>query len=229
MPNPVLTSAIDRLAAREDLTTDRMAAVARCIEEVGFGFMFAPAHHGATRFVIPVRKELAVRTIFNFLGPLTNPAGATRQVIGVSDPAFLEVIAGALARLGAKKALVVSSADGLDELSTAGVTRVVEVDGGALRTYEVTPEDVGLRRCVYEDVAGGPPEANAETTRRIFAGVDGPARDLAVLNAGAAIYAAGRAGGLESGVRAAEAAVDSGAAARALDRLVELTGKLAAS
>ena len=107
-------------------------AVAHCIEEVGFGFMFAPAHHGATRFVVPVRKELAVRTIFNFLGPLTNPAGATRQVIGVSDPAFLEVMAGALARLGADRALVVSSADGLDELSTAGATHVVEVDGGAI-------------------------------------------------------------------------------------------------
>jgi anthranilate phosphoribosyltransferase len=215
---------LEALGVRIDLDP---AAVARCIEEVGFGFMFAPAHHGATRFVIPVRKELAVRTIFNFLGPLTNPAGATRQVIGVSDPAFLEVIAGALARLGARKALVVSSADGLDELSTAGATRVVEVDGGALRTYEVTPEDVGLARSVYEDVAGGPPEANAETTRRIFAGESGPPRDLAVLNAGAAIYAAGRADSLERGVRAAEDTLDGGAAARALDRLVELTGKLA--
>jgi anthranilate phosphoribosyltransferase len=215
---------LEALGVRIDLQPD---AVARCIQEVGFGFMFAPAHHGATRFVIPVRKELAVRTIFNFLGPLTNPAGATRQVIGVSDPAFLDVIAGALARLGARKALVVSSIDGLDELSTAAATRVVEVDGGALRTYEVTPEDVGLVRSVYEDVAGGPPAANATTVRRIFAGESGPPRDLAVLNAGAAIYAAGRADGLESGVRAAEAAVDSGAAAQALDRLVELTAKLA--
>jgi anthranilate phosphoribosyltransferase len=215
---------LEALGVRIDLDP---AAVARCIEEVGFGFMFAPAHHGATRFVVPVRKELAVRTIFNFLGPLTNPAGATRQVIGVSDPAFLDVIAGALARLGAKKALVVSSDDGLDELSTAAATRVVEVDDGALRAYEVVPEDVGLERSVYEDVAGGPPGANAETTRRIFAGEHGPPRDLAALNAGAAIYAAGRADGLEPGVRAAEAALDSGAAAQALDRLVELTGKLA--
>ncbi len=174
-------------------------AVAQCIEEVGFGFMFAPAHHGATRFVVPVRKELAVRTIFNFLGPLTNPAGATRQVIGVSDPAFLDVIAGALARLGARRALVVSSADGLDELSTSAATRVVEVADGAVRSYEVTPEDVGLVRSAYEDVAGGPPEANAATTRRIFAGEAGPARDLAVLNAGAAIYAAGRADDLVDG------------------------------
>ena len=118
---------LEALGVRIDLAPE---AVARCIDEVGFGFMFAPAHHGATRFVVPVRKELAVRTIFNFLGPLTNPAGATRQVIGVSDPAFLDVIAGALARLGARRALVVSSSDGLDELSTAGATRVVEVDGG---------------------------------------------------------------------------------------------------
>jgi anthranilate phosphoribosyltransferase len=215
---------LEALGVRIDL---RPEAVARCIQEIGFGFMFAPAHHGATRFVVPVRKELAVRTIFNFLGPLTNPAGATRQVIGVSDPAFLEVIARALGRLGAKRALVVSSADGLDELSTSGATHVVEVDDGDVRTYEVVHEDVGLPRSTYEDVAGGPPDANALTTRRIFAGDKGPARDLAVLNAGAAIYAAGRADGLESGVRAAEEAVDSGAAAEALDRLVSLTGKLA--
>ncbi|HKH17972.1 MAG TPA: anthranilate phosphoribosyltransferase [Solirubrobacteraceae bacterium] len=214
---------LEALGVRIDLAPE---AVAQCIEQVGFGFMFAPAHHGATRFVVPVRKELAVRTIFNFLGPLTNPAGATRQLIGVSDPAFLDVIAGALKRLGARRALVVSSEDGLDELSTSGVTRVVELDGGALRTYEVAPEDVGLERAAYEHVAGGPPEANALTARRIFAGERGPARDLAALNAGAAIYAAGRADGLESGVRAAEAAIDRGAVAATLDRLVELTSKL---
>ena len=135
---------LEALGVRIDLKPD---AIARCIAEVGFGFMFAPAHHGATRFVVPVRKELAVRTIFNFLGPLTNPAGALRQVIGVSDPGFLETIAGALARLGAQRALVVSSADGLDEMSTSGTTRVVEVDGEQLRTYDVAPEDVGLRAC----------------------------------------------------------------------------------
>jgi anthranilate phosphoribosyltransferase len=215
---------LEALGVRIDLAPD---AVARCIEQVGFGFMFAPAHHGATRFVVPVRKELAVRTIFNFLGPLTNPAGATRQVIGVSDPAFVDVIAGALERLGAQRALVVSSEDGLDELSTSGATRVVEVGGDGVRSYVVAPEDVGLKRAAYEDVAGGAPDANADTTRRILAGERGPARDLAVFNAGAAIYAAGRADGLESGVRAAEAAIDRGAGAAALDRLVELTGKLA--
>jgi anthranilate phosphoribosyltransferase len=215
---------LEALGVRIDLEPD---AVARCIERAGFGFMFAPAHHGATRFVVPVRKELAVRTIFNFLGPLTNPAGATRQLIGVSDAAFLDTIAGALARLGAAKALVVSSADGLDEMSTSGTTRVVEVDGPELHSYDVSPEDVGLPRARPQDVAGGPPEANAEIARAILAGEPGPRRDLAVLNAGAAIYVAGRADTLEAGVREAEAAIDDGRAAAALDAVVELTNDLA--
>jgi anthranilate phosphoribosyltransferase len=177
--------------------------------------------------VVPVRKELAVRTIFNFLGPLTNPAGAARQVIGVSDAAFLDTIAGALARLGAVKALVVSSADGLDEMSTSGTTRVVEVDGPEVHSYEVSPEDVGLPRARPEDLAGGTPDRNAETTRRIFDGEPGPQRDLAVLNAGAAIYVAGRADSLEEGVRAAEGAIDEGRAAATLERLVDMTRELA--
>jgi anthranilate phosphoribosyltransferase len=216
---------LEALGVRIDLKPD---AVARCIQQVGFGFMFAPAHHGATRFVVPVRKELAVRTIFNFLGPLTNPAGATRQLIGVSDPAFLETIAGALARLGARKALVVSSADGLDEMSTSGTTRVVEVDGEQVRGYDVAPEDVGLRRADPAALSGGTPDVNAETTRRIFAGEKGSARDLAALNAGAAIYVSGRVESLEDGVRAAEAALDDGRAAAALDALTSLTNELAA-
>jgi anthranilate phosphoribosyltransferase len=216
---------LEALGVRIDLGPE---AVARCIQEVGFGFMFAPAHHGATRFVVPVRKELAVRTIFNFLGPLTNPAGAKRQLIGVSDASFLDTIAGALARLGAEKALVVSSADGLDELSTSGTTRVVEVDGGDVRAYEVAPEDVGLRRTDPGTLSGGTPDVNAETTRRILAGERGPARDLAVLNAGAAIYVSGSVDTLEEGVRAAEAAVDDGRAAAALDALTTLSKELAA-
>jgi anthranilate phosphoribosyltransferase len=201
--------------------------VGRCIDEVGFGFMFAPRHHAAMAHVVPARKALGVRTIFNFLGPLTNPAGAARQVIGVSDASFLDTIAGALAKLGAVKALVVSSADGLDEMSTSGTTRVVEVDGPELRSYEVSPEDVGLARARPEELAGGTPADNAATTRRIFEGEHGPQRDLAVLNAGAAIYVAGTVDTIEEGVRAAEAALDDGRAAGTLERLVAMTQELA--
>jgi anthranilate phosphoribosyltransferase len=216
---------LEALGVRIDLKPD---AVARCIQEVGFGFMFAPVHHGATRFVIPVRKELAVRTIFNFLGPLTNPAGAMRQVIGVSDPNFLETIAAALSRLGALRALVVSSADGLDEMSTSGTTRVVEVNGEDFHTYDVAPEDVGISRAEPGALTGGTPDVNAQTTRNIFAGDRGPARDVAVLNAGAAIYVSGTVSSLEAGVRAAEAAIDDGRAAAALESLASLTRELAA-
>jgi anthranilate phosphoribosyltransferase len=215
---------LEALGARIDLTP---GAVARCIEQVGFGFMFAPAHHQATRYVVPVRRELAVRTIFNFLGPLTNPAGATRQLVGVSDPAYLDTMAGALSRLGTKHALLVSGEDGVDELSISAPTIVVEVMGEELRRYAVTPEDVELRRAPAEAVPGGDPQQNAETARRIFAGEVGVARDLAVLNAGAAIYAGGGAGSLRDGVRAAEAAIDAGAAAAALHRFVERTRALA--
>jgi anthranilate phosphoribosyltransferase len=203
------------------------AGVARCIDEVGFGFMFAPSHHQATRFVVPVRKELAVRTIFNFLGPLTNPAGARRQLIGVADPAFLDVMAGALARLGIDRALLVSSEDGLDEMSTSGATHVVEVNGTTIERYTVNPEDVGLPTAPFDAVAGGTPVQNAATTRAILAGEPGERRDLAVLNGGAAIYAAGRADSLQQGVEAAAEAIDSGAAARTLDGYVRLSEELA--
>src|SRR4029453_13547436 len=158
-----------------------------------------------------------VRTIFNFLGPLTNPAGATRQLIGVSDPAYLETVAGALLRLGVARALVVSSEDGLDEMSTAGRTQVVEVaaaaDGGAplFERYTVDATALGLARARAGGRGGGPPAQTAETTRRILAGEPGPRRDLAALNAGGAIYASGRVETLGAGLRAAEAARDDGA------------------
>jgi anthranilate phosphoribosyltransferase len=215
---------LEALGARIDLKPD---AVARCIDGAGFGFMFAPAHHAATRFVVPVRKELAVRTIFNFLGPLTNPAGARRQLIGVSDPAYLERMAGALARLGCDRALLVSSEDGLDEMSTSAPTHVVEVNGEDLRRYTVAPSDVGIEPAPFDAVRGGPPDANAETTRAILAGEDGARRDIAVLNAGAAIYAGGIAGTLAEGVDAARAAIDSGAAQRTLDGYIGLSRELA--
>ena len=195
--------------------------------------MFAPAHHQATRYVVSVRAQLAVRTIFNFLGPLTNPAGATRQLIGVSDPAYLEKMAGALAALGTEHALLVSSHDGLDELSISAPTRVVEVRAGEISTYDVAPADVGLEVAPPESVPGGDPQENADTARRIFAGETNPthpgrpARDLAVLNAGAAIYAGGGAPTLAEGVAAAQTAIDSGAAAAALERFVAATQRLA--
>jgi anthranilate phosphoribosyltransferase len=215
---------LEALGARIDLTPD---AVARCIEQVGFGFMFAPAHHQATRHVMAVRRELAIRTIFNFLGPLTNPAGATRQLIGVSDSSYLETMAGALMLLGTEHALLVSSEDGLDELSIAAPTMVVEVIDGELRRYTVTPEEVSLTRAAGEAVPGGDPAANAEIARRVFAAEHGVARDISVLNAGAAIYAGGRASSLESGVRRAERSIDSGAAAQALERFCAATWELA--
>jgi anthranilate phosphoribosyltransferase len=215
---------LEALGARIDLDP---GAVARCIHDVGFGFMFAPAHHRATRYVVPVRRALAVRTIFNFLGPLTNPAGATRQVIGVSDPAYLGTMAGALALLGTRHALLVSSEDGLDELSISGATQVVEVIGDELRSYTISPEEVSLTRVPADAIPGGDPNENADTTRRILAGEAGPARDLAALNAGAAIYAGGGAETLADGVRRAEEALDGGAASDALRRFVTRTRELA--
>jgi anthranilate phosphoribosyltransferase len=215
---------LEALGARIDLGPD---AVARCIDEAGFGFMFAPTHHQATRFVVPVRRELAVRTIFNFLGPLTNPAGARRQLIGVSDPAYLDRMAGALARLGVDRALVVSSEDGLDEMSTSAPTHVVEVNGDAIERYVVAPHDVGIDTTTPDAVVGGPPEINAQTTRAILGGEPGPRRDLALLNAGAAIYAAGMAASLGDGIDAAREAVDSGAALRTTEAYLNLSRQLA--
>ena len=216
---------LEALGARIDLGPQD---VGRCIDEIGFGFMFAPAHHAATRHVVPVRKELGVRTIFNLLGPLTNPAGARRQVVGVSDPAYLESLAGALARLGVERALVVSSEDGLDEMSTAAPTHVVEVNGERIERYVVAPEDAGLATADPAGIVGGTPQENAATTRAILGGEQGPRRDLAVLNAGAAIYAGGRAASVREGVAAAQEAIDGGAALRTLEAYVARSRELAA-
>ncbi|HTA13870.1 MAG TPA: anthranilate phosphoribosyltransferase [Solirubrobacteraceae bacterium] len=211
---------LEALGARIDLGPQ---AVASCIEEAGFGFMFAPAHHQATRFVIPVRRELAVRTIFNLLGPLTNPAGATYQLIGVADSDFLETIAGALSRLGARRALVVGGEDGVDEVSSSAATRVVEVNDGELSRYTLTPQDVGIELADPSDslLGGGSPLQNAEVTRAVLAGERGAHADLVLINAGAAIYAAGAVGSIADGVEAARAAIDSGSAAAALESYVQ--------
>jgi anthranilate phosphoribosyltransferase len=215
---------LEALGARIDLGPE---GVARCIEEAGFGFMFAPAHHRATRFVIPVRRDLAVRTIFNLLGPLTNPAGARRQLIGVSDPHFLETIAGALASLGVDRALIVASEDGLDEISAAAPTSVVEVNGEEIRRYTLEPADVGIASASDapdgRGLQGGTPQQNAAVTRAIFEGQGGPSADLAVINAGAAIYAAGSAESIAAGVEMARAALADGSAAGTLERYLEVS------
>jgi anthranilate phosphoribosyltransferase len=218
---------LEALGVRIDLDA---AAVAACIDEAGFGFMFAPAHHQATRFVVPVRRELAVRTIFNLLGPLTNPAGARRQLVGVSDPRYLEVIAGALAQLGVDRALVVAGEDGVDEISIAAPTKVVEVNGEEIRSYELSPEQAGVSSWeegeFERDCAGGTPEQNAAVTSAILSGEAAAAgrpasEQLALINAGAAIYAAGQADSIAAGVEAARAALADGSAAAALERLVQ--------
>jgi anthranilate phosphoribosyltransferase len=211
---------IEALGARIDLEPGEVAA---CIDSVGFGFMFAPKHHAAMRHVVPVRRALGVRTIFNFLGPLTNPAGARSQVIGVSDPSWLETMAAALGELGTHRALVVSSADGLDEFSVSGATRVVELSEGELATYEVTAEQVGLEPASDGAVGAGTPEANARVLRRVLEGKPGTERSLALLNAAAAIYVSGRAGSLAAGVERARDSIDSGAALATLERYLEFS------
>jgi anthranilate phosphoribosyltransferase len=211
---------LEALGARIDLEP---GDVARCIDAVGFGFMFAPKHHSAMRYVVPVRKALGVRTIFNFLGPLTNPAGARRQVIGVSDPTKIETMAGALGKLGTDRALVVSSADGLDEFSVSGATRVVELREGRLSTYDVTPQEVGLEPAADGAVGAGTPEENARVLRGVLAGERGIERSLAVLNAAGAIYVGDRAASLSEGVERAEEAIDSGAATATLDKYLDYT------
>ncbi|MGZ5338344.1 MAG: anthranilate phosphoribosyltransferase [Thermoleophilaceae bacterium] len=211
---------IEALGARLDLEPEE---VAHCIDAVGFGFMFAPKHHAAMRYVVPVRRALGVRTIFNFLGPLTNPAGARRQVIGVSDRSRLEMMAAALGELGTDRALVVSSADGLDEFSVSGATRVVELREGELATYEVTPEEVGLERAADGAVGAGTPDANARVLRRVLEGEPGTERSLALLNAAAAVYVSGRAESIREGVESATESIDSGAALSTLEKYLELS------
>jgi anthranilate phosphoribosyltransferase len=204
------------------------AGVARCIDEIGFGFMFAPRHHAAMKHVVPVRKELAVRTIFNFLGPLTNPAGADRQLLGVSDRRYQETIAEALVGLGCERAFVVRAEDGVDEISVTGPTRVIEVSDGRTEEWFLAPGDHDLPTAGVDTIAGGSPEDNAAVVRRVLDGEDGPARDVVLLNAGAAIAVGGGADDIATGISKAREAIDSGAAREVLDWLVQLTAELGA-
>jgi anthranilate phosphoribosyltransferase len=197
--------------------------VARCIEEIGFGFMFAPRHHAATSHVRPAREGLGVRTVFNFLGPLTNPAGATRQLVGVADRRYQETIAEALIGLGVTRAMVVSAEDGVDELALSAPTRVIEVFEGRTAEWFVEPGQYGLAPLELDEIAGGTPAENAAVARAVLAGESGPHRDIVVLNAAAAIYVGGLAADLSEGVAKAAAAIDSGAGADVLDKLIGAT------
>jgi anthranilate phosphoribosyltransferase len=190
------------------------------IDELGFGFLFAPAHHPAMRHAAPVRRELATRTVFNVLGPLTNPAGARAQVVGVYSPELVPTIASVLARLGARRAFVVHGAGGVDELSPAGPNLVCEVSGGKVRRRQIDPKEFGVPRCKLGDLAGGSPDENASTIREIFAGAPGAKREAVLLNAGGAIAAGGHARDLEEGYRVASEALDSGAAGERLEALI---------
>jgi anthranilate phosphoribosyltransferase len=204
--------------------------IARSIDELGFGFMFAPLHHPAMGHAAPVRRELATRTVFNVLGPLTNPAGARSQVVGVYDAELVPVIADVLAQLGARRAFVVHGAAGIDELSPAGPNLVCEVADGEVRRREIDPLDLGVPRCAPEELRGGTPAENAARIRAVFAGEgDAAARSAIALNAAGAIAAAGHADDLHDGLEAAHDALDSGAAAARLEQLAAFSQQKAAT
>jgi anthranilate phosphoribosyltransferase len=196
------------------------AVVERCLDEAGIAFFFAPTFHPSMRHAAPARRDLGVRTAFNLLGPLTNPAGASRQLVGVPRPELTELVARSLAMLGSDRAWVVHGADGLDEISTTGYTKVSEARGRSVRTFYVHPADAGLAKASVSDLAGGDAAENAAIARRILAGAKGPARDIVLLNAGAALLVAGAAASLGEGIARAAAAIDRGAASATLDQLI---------
>lgn len=201
------------------------AAVERCIEEIGFGFMFAPTFHPAMRFAGPVRRQLAVRNIFNILGPLSNPASANGQILGVYDQAIMPFIAKTLQNLGEKHSMVVHGSDGSDEITNTGVTYVIEVFPDHMEEYTITPEQFGIAACTLEDLQGGTPADNVRISLDILNGQKGPHRDIVVLNAGATIYVGQKAASLAEGVKLAEEAIDSGKAFEKLEQIREFTNR----
>jgi len=211
---------LELAGVRLDLAPDE---IAHCVETAGVGFMFAPHHHGAMRFAIGPRREMGTRTLFNLLGPLTNPAGAPNQVIGVFGREWVETIPHVLNSLGSRHVLVVHSSDGLDELSLGGPTWVGELAGGRVTTYEVRPEDFGLRPARLPDICVDSVHQSLAIMKAVLSGDSGPARDIVLLNAGAALYAAGCALSLELGVQAAARSIDTGQASARLDALVEVS------
>jgi len=213
---------LEALGVRIDLPPERMGEI---LAEEGIVFMFAPLLHPAMRHVGPVRRGLGIATVMNILGPLTNPAGARRQVMGVADPRLLELVVGALAELGQERAMVVHGAPGMDEISPSGTTSVAELRAGRILYYDTLPTDLGMDVIPMEGLAGGRPEDNARTILAVLDGESGAARAATLLNAAAAIYVAGRAATLAEGVALAAAAVDQGSARDALERLRAATLK----
>jgi anthranilate phosphoribosyltransferase len=218
-----LSGASDVLAALGVKLDVPPATIARAIREAGVGFLWAPMHHPAMKAWAPIRAELGVRTLFNLLGPISNPAGVKRQVVGVFDRKWVEPMAGVLKNLGSVHAWVVHGSDGLDELSTTGPTFVAELKDGAVTLFEVSPEDAGLKRATLADLRGGDAQANAEALRGVLAGRPGPYRDIVLLNAAAALIVAGKAASLADGVARAARSIDSGAAGKTLEKLIEIT------
>jgi anthranilate phosphoribosyltransferase len=215
---------VETLGVNLDLSA---AQVGRCVDEVGIGFLYAPLLHTAMKHVMAARREVGFRTVFNLLGPLTNPAGANAQIIGVAAAALTEPLARVLAELGTLRAFVVHGADGLDEISSTGESRISEVREGLVRTFTVRPEDFDLPRASIADLRGGDREQNAEIIRGLLAGAPGPRRDIVLMNAAAALVAGGRANDLRQAAGVAAKAIDSGAARQKLDQLVALSRKLA--
>ena len=211
---------VEALGVRLTLPPERLA---QCLEQVGIAFLFAPAMHSAMKYVQPARRELRMRTVFNLLGPLTNPARASAQVVGVYAEDLVEKVAQALLQLGLQHALVVHGHDGLDEITITGPTTIAEVHEDAIRTYEVAPEEFGFARAGLETIAGGDAEENAEIIRALLAGKRAPHRDIVLLNAAASLVAAGRAPSLREAIPAAAYSIDSGAARGKLQLLVEFT------
>jgi anthranilate phosphoribosyltransferase len=196
------------------------AALERCLQEAGLCFMFAQAHHASMRHVAPVRVELGTRTLFNLLGPLSNPAGVGRQLLGVFSEAWLEPLTQVLKELGSERVWTVHGSDGLDEITTTGPTHVVALENGSIRRFTVSPEEVGLKTARAEDLKGADPDHNARELQKVLDGASTPYRDIAVLNAGAALVVAGEAANLRDGVERAAHSVDSGAAKGVLERLI---------
>ena len=215
---------LEAAGVKLDLPPEQLA---RCIETVGVGFLFAPQHHGAMRHAIGPRREMAIRTVFNVLGPLTNPAGADNQLMGVFADHLVEPLARVLQRLGSRHVLVVHSEDGLDEISIAGPTRVAELKNGEVHGYSVTPQAFGLTTSSLDTLRVDSPAESLAMIREVLAGTPGPARDIVVLNAGAAIYAANLVDSLADGVARAQRLLDDSSAARVLERLVKFTREAA--